>query len=79
MKAYEPVWQRMIERNGLRKYRLNELANWTFGDVIFIVEHDAFFDVNRARRFGFGEMTLDSGYEVARFLRQLIDQKVIPA
>jgi hypothetical protein len=44
MKAYEPVWQRMTERDGLRNHRLDALANWLFGDVIFNVEHDAFFE-----------------------------------
>jgi hypothetical protein len=69
----------LARRYGLRRYRLDELANWAFGDSIFSFERDAFFDVNKARRFGFNEMNLDSEREIVRFLRELGEQKIIPA
>jgi nucleoside-diphosphate-sugar epimerase len=73
-----PLWDEMVKKYGLKPYRLPDLANWSFGDFIFNVEHDAFFDVGKARRFGFHEMQLDSTDELVTLLQRLQQLKVIP-
>lgn len=72
------VWDRMVKKYGLAPYSLKALANWPFGDFIFNVEVDAFFDVNKARRFGFQEMHLDSAEEMLKLMRRLKEMKIIP-
>ncbi|MEG4579031.1 SDR family oxidoreductase [Microcoleus sp. MON1_C5] len=72
------VWDAMVKKYGLQPNALNALANWQFGDFIFKVEVDAFFDVNKARRFGFHEMNLDTGEEILKLIGQLKEQKIIP-
>lgn len=72
-------WERMVKKYGLVPHSLRALANWPFGDFIFNVEADAFFDVNKARRFGFQEMHLDSGEEMVKLMRRLREAKIIPA
>jgi hypothetical protein len=44
------------------------LAAWPFGNFIFHVQADAFFDGNKARRFGFHEMHLNSAEEIVRLM-----------
>jgi nucleoside-diphosphate-sugar epimerase len=78
MKDRAAVWNSMVQKYGLQPHSLRELANWAFGDFIFNVEHDAFFDVNKARRFGFQQMNLDSGQEIAKLMEMLRGQKIVP-
>jgi nucleoside-diphosphate-sugar epimerase len=78
MRDKGPIWDGMVKRHGLQPNALNALANWPFGDFIFGVEVDAFFDVSKARRFGFHGMHLDSGQEIVRLIQTLKEQKVIP-
>jgi len=61
------------------QHSLKDLATWPFGDFIFNVENDAFFDVNKARRFGFHEMHLDTGEELVKLMNRLKARKIIPA
>lgn len=77
MRDKGPLWERIVQQYGLHPYRLEEIANWAFGDFIFNVENDAFFDVNKARRFGFDRMCLDTGEEIVKLMRSLREQKVI--
>jgi nucleoside-diphosphate-sugar epimerase len=78
MKDKGAVWDNMVRKYGLQPHTLRELANWAFGDFIFNVENDAFFDVNKARRFGFQEMNLDSGKEITKLMEMLKTQKIVP-
>ncbi len=78
-KEMEPLWDTMATRHGLEPHGLFQLANFAFGDFIFNVEHDAFFDVNKARRFGFHAMDLDSGEETVHLIRELQAQRIVPA
>lgn len=78
MRDKDPVWDAMVKRHGLQAHALGALANWPFGDFIFNVSVDAFFDVNKARRFGFQAMNLDTGTEIVRLIRHLQEQAIIP-
>ena len=74
----ELLWTEMLLKHGLVHHPLHELVQWPFGDFIFSVKHDAFFDVNKARRAGFQEMNLDSVQHMLRIFQTLRDQKIIP-
>ncbi len=78
MSAKDNVWEKITAKYGLQKYQLNELVQWPFGDFIFNVEYDAFFDVNKARRFGFNCMHIDSIEYIIQTFKQLQDNKIIP-
>ncbi len=79
MRDKEPLWDAMVKKYGLEANTLGELANWPFGDFIFNVEVDAFFDVTKARRFGFHEMNLNTGEEIVKLVQDLQQQRIIPS
>ncbi|OKH53919.1 hypothetical protein NIES2101_09240 [Calothrix sp. HK-06] len=78
MQDKEPIWSQMVQKYGLIPNSLKDLANWPFGAFIFNVENDAFFDVNKARRFGFHEMYLDTSEEIVKLWSYLKEQKIVP-
>lgn len=73
------VWEGLVRGHGLAPHSLQALANWAFGDFIFNVESDAFFDVNKARRFGFHEIHLDSVEESVKLMDRLKALELLPA
>jgi nucleoside-diphosphate-sugar epimerase len=72
------LWQQLVQQHGLQSHSLDELVQWGFGDFIFNVEADAFFDVNKLRRFGFHEMHLDSFESFRSQFEHLKAEKIIP-
>lgn len=72
------LWDKIVEKYGLKKHSLSELVQWGFGDFIFNVEYDAILDVNKARRYGFHEMQTDSVGDLLQTFQSLKDQKIIP-
>lgn len=72
------LWETIVEKYGLQKHSLDQLVQWAFGDFIFATEYDAFFDVNKARRFGFQEMNLDSIEQMIAYFQTLKNNKIIP-
>jgi nucleoside-diphosphate-sugar epimerase len=72
------LWAEMVKKYNLADYSLEKLVQWPFGDFIFNNVHDAFFDVNKFRRYGFQEMNLDSLESFKRVFDQLRAHKVIP-
>lgn len=72
------LWKQMVQKYGLQDYALDQLVQWGFGDFIFNVEHDAILDVNKARRFGFHEMHVDSIDNMISTFQKLKNQKIIP-
>ncbi|OJH42075.1 hypothetical protein [Cystobacter ferrugineus] len=79
MRDKHAVWEGLVRGHGLVPHSLQALANWAFGDFIFNVESDAFFDVNKARRFGFHEMHLDSVEETVKLMDRLMTLELLPA
>jgi nucleoside-diphosphate-sugar epimerase len=73
------LWAEMCGKFGLGSYPFDKLVQWPFGDFIFNTVNDAFFDVNKLRRFGFQDMHLDSFESFKRVFDQLKAHKVIPA
>ncbi|MDT3405440.1 SDR family oxidoreductase [Mucilaginibacter terrae] len=78
MSDKEEVWADIVERYGLKAHTIKELANWLFGDFIFNVEADAFFDVNKFRRAGFHEMQVESFESFKNTFDELKAQHIIP-
>jgi len=73
-----PLWEQMTAKYGLQQIPYDKIVSWPFCDWIFTREYDWFSNVSKARRFGFHEMTIDTGEMFERMLRQLQDEKVIP-
>jgi len=63
---------------GLCSYTIKDLANWRFGDFIFNVQYDAFFDVNKLRRHGFNEMHKRSLDTFIAAFDELKSKNIIP-
>jgi len=74
----KPLWDQMIQKYNLENNSIEKLVQWPFGDFIFNTEYDAFFDVNKARRFGFHEMHLDSIDQMLKTFQSLRDARIIP-
>lgn len=72
------LWDEMVEKYGLEQHSLESLVQWPFGDFIFNTRYDAFFDVNKARRFGFHAMHHDSIEHTLGIFQSLRDAKIIP-
>jgi len=75
----EEAWAAIVKKYGLKPHTVRELANWPFGDFIFNVEADAFFDVNKFRRAGFQEMQVESFESFKNTFDELKAQNIIPA
>ncbi|MBC9913328.1 hypothetical protein [Chitinophaga varians] len=67
-----------MKKYNLSPYTLEQLVQWGFGDAIFNVEDDAFFDVNKARRYGFQEMNGNSTQVLLDAFGQLKNRRIIP-
>lgn len=82
LKEYMPGkkdgWATIVKKYNLSPYTLDQLVQWGFGDAIFNVEDDAFFDVNKARRYGFQEMNGNSTQVLLDAFTQLKDRRIIP-
>ncbi|MCW3464537.1 hypothetical protein OL444_13890 [Chitinophaga sp. PC15] len=73
-----PVWKAIIAKHDLQDIPFERLVQWHFGDAIFGVKHDAFFDVNKARRYGFADMQGNSVALMLTTFRQLQENRLIP-
>jgi nucleoside-diphosphate-sugar epimerase len=72
-----PVWERIVQKHGLKPYRFEEIAAWKFGDFVFSAEWDVISDCGKARRAGFCE-TVDSEEMFLRLFREFRENRVIP-
>lgn len=76
--ANEERWKEMVTKYSLKDLKISEITTGDFGDFIFAVEHDAIFDVNKARRNGFSPMTRKSTDGIVDHLKHLQAEKIIP-
>lgn len=67
-----PLWKE------LTGHSLERFVQWGFGDFIFGIQHDAFFDVNKARRSGFYEMPGNSAELMIGTFREMRREGLIP-
>jgi len=72
-----PIWDGIVEKNGLQKYRFEEIAAWGYPDGVFASDYDIVSDTSKARRFGFHDLVDTEGM----FLRMFSDfrrDRIIP-
>jgi nucleoside-diphosphate-sugar epimerase len=72
-----PVWDHLVQRHGLRPYRLDQLVSWEFGEFVFRIEYDTISDTTKARRFGFHQV-VDTEEMFRRKFAELRQQRYIP-
>lgn len=71
------LWQKMVERHGLRHYALDQLVGWAFGDEEFNVDHDMVSSNVKRFGLGFGEV-MDSAVMFRRQFDDLRQARIIP-
>lgn len=72
-----PVWDRIVQKNGLQRYRFEQIAAWPFGDFVFTPDYDMISDMGKARRYGFGD-AVDSEEMFLRLWDEFRREKIIP-
>jgi nucleoside-diphosphate-sugar epimerase len=71
------MWERVIQRHGLRPSRLDTIALWPYGDYLFRPEWDIESSMGKARASGFVE-AIDTGTMFAQHFAQYRTGKIIP-
>jgi hypothetical protein len=72
-----PIWDRIVEKNELQKFRFDEIAACGYRDDVFASDYDIVSDTSKARRFGFHDL-VDTE---EMFLRMFLDfrrERIIP-
>jgi hypothetical protein len=57
MPSEAAVWDRIVEKHGLRPQRFEDVAVWPYGDHLFTPHWDMVSSIEKLRRFGFAEST----------------------
>jgi hypothetical protein len=73
----EPLWARLVERHGLQRRRIAELANWDYADGLLGNWWDEMSSMAKARRFGFHDC-LDSERAMLDSLAEYRRLKLVP-
>lgn len=73
-----PVWEGLVKSHGLRPYRYEQVASWTFGDAILKTPYDNITNTIKARRDGFHDC-IDTEQMFRELIEQLMIAKVIPS
>ncbi len=73
----EPVWQRIVQRHGLKPARLEELAVWSFGDFVWRQDYDVVSSTTKLRRAGF-HAAVDSEEMFLTLLARYRDARILP-
>lgn len=77
MKDAAPVWRSIVEKRGLRPFKVEELAPWWHTDADLSRPFEAFSDLSKSRTLGFHEYKTSTAafYDVFDRLRR---EKIIP-
>ncbi|BDA49858.1 3-oxo-Delta(4,5)-steroid 5-beta-reductase [Coccomyxa sp. Obi] len=78
MADYEDTWNRIVKQHSLVPHTYKEIATWEFGDWVFGQEKDWFTSVNKLRRAGYHQMTVDTCDMFVQQFQKLREDKVIP-
>lgn len=76
--ANKETWTGLAHKYQLEVQDIDALAQGSFGDFIFNVEHDAIFDVTKARRAGFHRMIENSDRILLEHLETMRKSNWIP-
>jgi nucleoside-diphosphate-sugar epimerase len=72
-----PIWDKIVEKNGLQRYRFEEIAAWGYPDNVFASDYDIISDTGKARRFGFGDL-VDTEEMFFRMFSDFRRDRIIP-
>jgi len=72
-----PIWEKIVESNGLQKYRFEEIAAWGYPDGLFASDYDIVSDTSKARRFGFHDL-VDTEEMFFRMFSDFRRERIIP-
>ena len=72
-----PIWERIVEENGLQKFRFEEIAAWGYPDGVFASDYDIVSDTSKARRFGFHDL-VDTEEMFLRMFSDFRRERIIP-
>ena len=72
-----PIWTRIVEKNGLQKYRFEEIAAWGYPDGVFASDYDIISDTSKGRRFGFHDL-VDTEEMFLRMFSDFRRDRIIP-
>ena len=53
MKDAAPVWQSIVEKHGLKPFKVDELAPWWHTDADLSRSFESFMDMSKSRTLGF--------------------------
>ncbi|ERN03263.1 3-oxo-Delta(4,5)-steroid 5-beta-reductase [Amborella trichopoda] len=71
------IWAEIIERNGLRKTKVEEMANWWFLDGLFRMPYKILTTGEKANRFGFTH-TCDTVSSILYWIDFMRQEKLVP-
>ncbi|PRW63049.1 SDR family oxidoreductase [Actinopolyspora mortivallis] len=71
------VWNRIVERHGLRPYPFDRVASWWFGDFVFGMDYDNIFSTAKIRQHGFTG-GIDTERMFTELFTELVKQRVLP-
>ena len=77
MKDKEPVWQRIVERHGLERTSMDDIASWAFADFLWGLDCDNFTDTTKIRRDGFHGV-VDTGQQILDYLQRYREARLLP-
>ncbi|WP_425374306.1 SDR family oxidoreductase [Lichenihabitans psoromatis] len=77
MAGEDATWDRIVEKHGLRPYRLKTLASWWHTDADLGRELETFTDMTKSREFGFMDLQVTERSFTELFDR-LRAEKIIP-
>jgi nucleoside-diphosphate-sugar epimerase len=72
-----PVWDAIVAQHRLQPHKLEELAGWKFGDLVFGSDYDVMSDTTKIRRHGFHRVEA-SDIMMIRLLKEFREAAVIP-
>ena len=72
-----PLWDRIVQRHGLRPTPYQQVASWPFGDFIFSSGFDNISSTIKARQAGF-HACIDTENMFHQLFHQFADMRIIP-
>ena len=73
----EPVWNRIVERHGLRPIPYREMASWPFADGQFSTGYDLVQSTIKIRQAGFADC-VDTFARFGEIVTELREEKYLP-
>jgi hypothetical protein len=67
----------MVRKYGLLPYRLDQLANWAFGDYVFNADWDILSSLTKARQHVFHDI-VDTEEMFLRLFARLRAERIVP-